>query len=79
MMSTINPNPVTSSLKPEDAVYKQIIPAGEGWLYDLKQGQVLRIVDVEGNQAVDTLFIQVRIQPIIIVLYAPYQIRAIFI
>ncbi|MEK5057137.1 urea carboxylase [Paenibacillus sp. FSL H7-0326] len=55
-MSTINPNPVTSSLKPEDAVYKQIIPAGEGWLYDLKQGQVLRIVDVEGNQAVDTLF-----------------------
>ena len=30
--------------------------AGDYWLYELKQGNVLRIVDLEGNQAVDTLF-----------------------
>lgn len=39
-----------------DAIYEGTITAGEGWMYDLHIGQVLRIVDVEGNQAVDTLF-----------------------
>jgi len=39
----------------EDACYDSIIPPGEGWMYELLPAQVLRIVDVEGNQAVDTL------------------------
>ncbi|MBY0504873.1 MAG: DUF1989 domain-containing protein [Bryobacteraceae bacterium] len=33
-----------------------IVLAGDGWAQVLKQGQHLRIVDLEGNQAVDTLF-----------------------
>jgi len=45
-----------SRLDPSDAVYDYAIPGGSPWLYELKQGQVLRIVDLEGNQAVDTLF-----------------------
>jgi urea carboxylase-associated protein 1 len=31
-------------------------PAGEPWLYKMTCGQVLRIIDLEGNQAVDTIF-----------------------
>ncbi|MBB6734654.1 urea amidolyase associated protein UAAP2 [Cohnella zeiphila] len=46
----------TSQLREEDAVYSRVIPAGDGWIYDLLPGQTLRIVDLEGNQAVDTLF-----------------------
>ena len=40
----------------EDACYDVVVPAGEGWAHELLPGQVLRIVDMEGNQAVDTLF-----------------------
>ncbi len=42
--------------KTEDAIYDQILPAGEGWTHALQPGQILRIIDLEGNQAVDTLF-----------------------
>ncbi|EGF32085.1 Urea carboxylase-aminomethyltransferase-like protein [Oxalobacteraceae bacterium IMCC9480] len=31
-------------------------PAGEPWLHAMQRGQVLRIIDLEGNQAVDTIF-----------------------
>jgi urea carboxylase-associated protein 1 len=48
--------PSESNLDPKDAIYDYSIPGGEPWLYELKRGQVLRIVDVAGNQAVDTLF-----------------------
>lgn len=41
---------------PKDAVYDFEVPAGEPWLHELKRGQVLRILDLMGNQAVDTLF-----------------------
>jgi urea carboxylase-associated protein 1 len=34
----------------------EICPAGEPWMGRLQQGQSLVIVDLEGNQAVDTLF-----------------------
>lgn len=47
---------VPSTLDPADAVYSQIIPAGESWLHPIGAGQTFRIVDLEGNQAVDTLF-----------------------
>jgi len=33
-----------------------VIPAGEPWIHELNQGQHLRIIDLEGNQAADTLF-----------------------
>jgi urea carboxylase-associated protein 1 len=33
-----------------------VIPAGEPWMGTVRRGQILRIVDLEGNQAVDTLF-----------------------
>ena len=53
-MSTFNL--VESKLRPEAAVYDQVVPAGEGWLHPIRAGQTLRILDLEGNQAVDTLF-----------------------
>ncbi|WP_139992064.1 urea amidolyase associated protein UAAP2 [Paenibacillus paridis] len=49
-------NRVESSRKEEDAIYDEVIEAGDGWMYDLQPGQVLRIVDLAGNQAADTLF-----------------------
>ncbi|MDM5340662.1 DUF1989 domain-containing protein [Fictibacillus enclensis] len=45
-----------SERKAENALYDVTLPAGEGWTYTLEPGQVLRIVDLEGNQAADTLF-----------------------
>lgn len=47
---------IESQLAPEAAVYRKIIPAGDYWMHVIKQGQVLRILDLEGNQAADTLF-----------------------
>jgi len=47
---------VESPRRIEDAIYSEIIEAGDGWMRDLEAGEVLRIVDLEGNQAVDTLF-----------------------
>jgi uncharacterized protein len=37
-------------------VIDEVVPAGEPWMDVVKRGQRLRIVDLEGNQAVDTLF-----------------------
>ena len=45
-----------STLKLSDAVRREVIPAGEHWMGGLKRGQIFRIVDLEGNQAVDTMF-----------------------
>jgi urea carboxylase-associated protein 1 len=47
---------VESKLDPAKAIYSQVIPAGEPWIHELKKGQHFRIVDLHGNQAVDTLF-----------------------
>jgi urea carboxylase-associated protein 1 len=47
---------VASSLDTAQAIYGEIIPAGESWIHEIKRGQTIRIVDLEGNQAVDTLF-----------------------
>jgi uncharacterized protein len=46
----------TSERLPESAVVDAVIPAGEPWIHELRRGQYFRIVDLEGNQAVDTLF-----------------------
>lgn len=45
-----------SRLGAAQAQYDFTLPAGEPWLHEIKKGQTLRIVDLEGNQAVDTLF-----------------------
>ena len=45
-----------SKLDPAKAVYDLTLPAGDGWMREIKCGQTFRIVDLEGNQAVDTLF-----------------------
>ena len=37
------------------AIYDETVPARSPWSHTLKAGQVLRIVDLEGQQAVDTL------------------------
>ncbi len=47
---------VASGRRPESAVYREIIEAGDYWIYRIKRGQTLRILDLEGNQAADTLF-----------------------
>lgn len=47
---------VHSTLDPATAVHSCDVPAGEPWLHRLEAGQTLRILDLEGNQAVDTLF-----------------------
>ena len=39
-----------------EAVLDHVIPAGEPWIGTVSRGQTFRIVDIEGNQAVDTLF-----------------------
>lgn len=50
---------IEASLDPARSVYDHIIPAGEGWMHEIKAGQTFRIVDLEGNQAVDTIFYSV--------------------
>lgn len=45
-----------SALKPEDAIYRAGVDAGNYWLHRIHKGKTIRIVDVEGNQAADTLF-----------------------
>jgi len=46
----------TSARDPKNAVYDQIVPARSPWSHPVKKGQYIRIVDLEGQQAVDTLF-----------------------
>ena len=38
------------------ANYRKVIPAGEYWMHEVRKGETLRIVDLEGNQSADTLF-----------------------
>jgi uncharacterized protein len=49
-------NLVASLLNPARAAYRCVIPAGEPWIYEVRKHQHFRIVDLHGNQAVDTLF-----------------------
>ncbi|MGH8436309.1 MAG: DUF1989 domain-containing protein, partial [Pseudomonas sp.] len=51
---------IHSDKHPEAAVYRATIPAGEPFLCEVKAGQTLRLLDLEGNQAVDTLFYSAR-------------------
>ena len=49
-------NLVESKLRPEAAIHRHVIDAGDPWIYEINKGQFVRIVDLHGNQAVDTLF-----------------------
>ena len=43
------------TLDPETAIYNEVLPARHPWSRVIKKGQILRIVDLGGNQAVDFL------------------------
>lgn len=45
-----------STLTPATASYRDIVPAGDYYIRVIKKGQTIRILDIEGNQAADTLF-----------------------
>ncbi|MEC7119133.1 MAG: urea amidolyase associated protein UAAP2 [Pseudomonadota bacterium] len=45
----------TSALSVDQAILNEICPSGEPWMGYVAQGQTFRIVDLEGNQAVDTI------------------------
>jgi len=45
-----------SRLRPEDAIFRQTVDAGDYFLHRIEAGQTFRILDLEGNQAADTLF-----------------------
>ena len=45
-----------SPLAPEDAVMSATVNAGDPFVQEIRRGQTVRIVDLEGDQAVDTLF-----------------------
>lgn len=50
----------TSSRAPEQATFRQVIEAGDYYIGRVQAGEVLRILDLEGNQAADTLFYNAR-------------------
>ena len=47
---------VESEREAANASYRCVVPAGESWIHEIPRGAYFRIVDLEGNQAVDTLF-----------------------
>lgn len=61
MNQTLTADPALATLKasqldPTQATLRHRQPAGEPWLTEIKAGQTVRIVDLEGNQAVDIIF-----------------------
>lgn len=52
MNTTLNISPLEAST----AILNEVCPSGESWMGRITRGQTFRIVDLEGNQAVDTLF-----------------------
>ncbi len=49
-----------SSLEVETALHSFRVEAGDPFVHEIRCGQTVRIVDLEGNQAVDTLFYNAR-------------------
>jgi uncharacterized protein len=47
---------IESALDERKSVHDEVLPSGLGWSRVLTAGQRFRIVDLQGNQAVDTLF-----------------------
>jgi urea carboxylase-associated protein 1 len=51
-----NFNPHGSTLRSEDACSCFVVEAGDPFTHVIRKGQIVRIVDLEGNQSADTLF-----------------------
>lgn len=47
---------VESQLIPSEALYRDVVPAGDYYMKVVKKGHIVRILDIEGNQAADVLF-----------------------
>ncbi|MCB1061977.1 MAG: DUF1989 domain-containing protein [Verrucomicrobiae bacterium] len=47
---------IESDKDPDSAIYDHTVLAGDHWMQEIRAGQTFRIVDLEGNQAADTLF-----------------------
>jgi hypothetical protein len=45
-----------SKLSPENATFRRVVKAGEPLIHVVRTNQTMRILDLGGNQAVDTLF-----------------------
>lgn len=45
-----------SALQPDHAIYRETVQAGDYFIRTISAGQTIRILDLEGNQAADTLF-----------------------
>lgn len=45
-----------SMLDAANAAYREIVFAGDYWIHVVNAGETLRLLDLEGNQAADTLF-----------------------
>jgi urea carboxylase-associated protein 1 len=55
-LSVATINLQVSALLPEMVLESFVVEAGDAFVHDILRGQTVRIVDLEGNQAVDTLF-----------------------
>jgi urea carboxylase-associated protein 1 len=59
----ISPERITSDRVaeglPQPLIYQEVVPARAPWSHIVRRGQTLRIVDLEGNQAVDFLLYSV--------------------
>lgn len=51
----MTPERFPNSPDPADAIYDHVVPAEAPWSHPLRRGETLRIVDSEGQQAVDFL------------------------
>ena len=51
---------VESERDAQNAAYRCVVRPGEPWVREIRKGAYLRVVDLEGNQAVDTLFYNAR-------------------
>ncbi|MBL1319500.1 MAG: urea carboxylase-associated family protein [Methylophaga sp.] len=45
-----------SNLNADSTLYRETVLAGDYWIKEINAGQTFRILDLEGNQAADTLF-----------------------
>ena len=52
-----------SRLLAENAAFREVVPAGEPFMKVISKDQVVRILDLKGNQAVDTLFYSASAHP----------------
>jgi uncharacterized protein len=55
-----NFNLQVSALRSEDAMANFVVEAGDPFTHEIHKGQIVRIVDLEGNQSADTLFFNAR-------------------